>query len=313
MTFGQILDRIFRLMRSHWKPFMGIGILPIGVIFAFEAVFFGAMFLAGAFRQPPAPPNLAMLWPILPLGLLFLPVMLLVYGLYYGASAYASVHADFELPFTVREALGHAWSRIGRYVWLMVLKGLILAIPILVCVAAALGGALLFGLVPNGNPSPAALFFLVPLAVLLYLGGIVYAVIMTMRLSLAYPASAHENLTAMQAVKRSGVLTQGAKGRIFLMLLVIYAIGYAVAMVFYVIGLFVVAIGAVAGASLFHAWTPLTITLAALAGLVFIALVFAWALLLMAAYNVTFAVFYRDQRLRKDKLPSAPTNAGALA
>src|ERR1035438_9681596 len=95
MTFGQILDRIFRLMRFHWKPFTAIGMLPMLVLFAFYTVFFGALFLAGVFAHPPAQPNTAtMLWTVFPLGLLFLPVLLLMYGLYYGASSYATLRAD---------------------------------------------------------------------------------------------------------------------------------------------------------------------------------------------------------------------------
>jgi hypothetical protein len=232
MTFGQILDRIFRIMRTHWKPFTVIGMVPMSVLFAFYTLFFGALYLAGVFKHPPAQPNVTgMLWTVFPLGLLFVPVMLLMYGLYYGASSYATLRADYGFKVTAGEAFRHAWSRVVRYVWLMVLRGLIVAIPIFVLAVAVGVGALFLGFIPKeGTPGPAALFLLIPLVVLFYIGAFVYAIIMTLRLSLAFCASVHEGLTATQAIKRSGVLTRGAKGRIFLVLLIIYAISYAIAM-----------------------------------------------------------------------------------
>jgi hypothetical protein len=313
MTFGQILDRIFRLLRSHFRPFVAIGALPFGAVIALEAVFFGALYLAGVFQHPPAQPNaMAMLQLMLPMSLLFIPVTLLIYGLYYGASTYCALQADHGFKVTAGEAFAHAWSRIGRYAWLMLLRSLIVAVPIIVCVVAVFAGALLLGVIPKGNPNSAALFFLIPLAILLYLGAIVYAILMSLRLSLAFSACVHENLTASQAIRRSGVLTHGAKGRIFLVLLVIYAISYAVIMVFYVAGLFVFAIGALTGLGHLRTASPLTIALAVVACLVAIALMLLWTVLLMAAYSIAFAVIYRDQCLRKDgpllPAPLSPQN-----
>jgi len=305
MTFGQILDRIFRLMRGHWKTFVAIGALPMGLLIAFEAVFFGAFYFAGVFKHPPAQPNTAAMgWTILPLGLLFIPAMLFIYGLYYGASSYAALRADHDFTVTAGEALRHAWSRIGRYIWLLLLRSVIVAIPIIVLAFAVAVGAALLGLVSRGaTPSPAALFFLVPLVVLFYLGAIVYAIIMSLRLSLAFDASVYEDIAAWQAIKRSGVLTQGAKGRIFLVLLIIYAISYVAIILMYFVGVFVVVIGALAAGGHVNWTSPVTIVLAALAGVVILAAVLLWSALLLAAYSIAFAVFYRDQRLRREGPP----------
>ncbi len=322
MTFGQILDRIFRLVRSHLRPFLAIGVFPFSVVIVFEAVFFGGLFFAGVFKHPPAQPNVAaMLSIVVPVGLLFIPAMFVMYGLYYGASTYAAVQADNNLYVTSGEAFRHAWSKLGRYVWLMVLRSLIVAIPIFVVALAVGVGGLLLGLFAKGaNPNPAALFFLIPLLILFYLGAIVYAILMSLRLSLAFPACVREDLTAMQAIKRSGVLTNGAKERIFLVLLIIYAISYAFVMVLYVVGLFAFAIAAIAHAS-FNVWVHggtlaagvltgpehatswVTIALAVIGVLVVLALVFLWSAVLMAAYSTAFAVFYRDQSLRKQGPP----------
>ncbi|MGD0631033.1 MAG: hypothetical protein ABR987_17025 [Terracidiphilus sp.] len=311
MTFGQILDRIFRVVRSHLLPFLAIGVIPIGFLIVFEALIFGGLYLAGVFQHPPAQPNIAaMLWITVPASLLFIPAMFAMYGLYYGASTYAAVQADNNLKVTAGEAFRHAWSKLGRYVWLMVLRSLIISIPIFVVAFAVGVGGLLLGLIPKGgNLNPAALFFLIPLFILFYLGAIVYAILMSLRLSLAFPACVHENLTAMQAIKRSGVLTNGAKGRIFLVLLIVYAINYAFVMVLYAVGLFVFAIAALAGMGHASLSSPVTITLAVIGVLVVLALVLLWSAVLMAAYSTAFAVFYRDQCLRKQGPPPLPTAA----
>ncbi|MGA2049916.1 MAG: hypothetical protein ABSG96_19630 [Terracidiphilus sp.] len=306
MTFGQILDRIFKLVRGHFWPFTAIGAFPFGVVLVFEAVIFGGLFLAGVFKHPPAFPDVATIrWILGAVGLLFIPIMLVMYGLYYGAASYAALVADHGFEVTAGEAFRHAWSKLGRYVWLMFLRGLIIGAPIVVCVLVFAIGVGLFGLLSKGNENPVALFLLIPLGILLYFGAIVYAILMTLRLSLAFPACVNESLTAGQALKRSGLLTQGAKGRIFLVLLVIYAISYAFVMVLYAVGLLLFAVGALIFAGHFDPSSPLTIVLAVVAGIVLLTLILFWTATLMAAYSSAFAVIYRDQCVRRDGAPPA--------
>lgn len=314
MTFGQILERVFRLLRSRFLTFAAIGAIPFGALIVLDAAFFAALALAGTFRHPPVPPDPAtMLWIALPLCLLGIPVALAVYGLYYGASSYAAVRVDLGLPVTAGEAFRHAWSRMGRYVWLLVLRSLIVALPILVIAVAVGIGVALLGLAAHRDANPIALFLLIPLGILLYLCAMVYAVVMSLRLSLAFPACVQEDLTARQAIRRSGELTQGAKGRIFLMLLLIYAISYAVVMVAYVVSLLIFAVAALAGLANMHAATPLAIGLAVLGAIVFLVLVLLWSAALMAAYSIAFAVFYRDQIVREEGPPLPPMLIDARA
>lgn len=312
MTFGQILDRIFRLTRANIWPFLAIGVLPIAVVIVFEAVLFGGLFLAGGIPIPPAHPDpnpAAFLW-IAPALLIFYPVMFMVYGIYYGASSYAAVQADHGVKVSAGEAIRHAWSKLGRYVWLYFLRILIIALPILAAVLIiGIGGLLLVYLTPNQdltNTNPAALFFLVPLGILFYLGAFAYAIYMSLRYALAFPACVHENITASQALERSGKLTHGAKGRIFLMALVIYAIASAAFLIVYALGLFLFAIGAFATGGHIDGHLPLIIALAVIGGLIVLVVILVWSALFMAAYSITFAVFYRDQCLRKDGLLPAP-------
>jgi hypothetical protein len=310
MTFGQIIERIFLLMRSHYKPFIGVGMLPIGALFTVYGLLIAALTFAGLLPNPTAHLNTAAIaWAVIPVTILTIPVMILIYGPYYGAQSYAALQADRGLKVTAREALRIGFRHMGRYAWLMLLRALIVAIPIAVCGFGILAGVFFLGLVPKGNPNTAALFLFIPLAILLYLGSIVYAVIMSLRLSLAYPACVWEGLSASQAIKRSGALTKGAKGRIFLALLVIYALGYAIFLVVYAAGMAVVAVGALVRAGHMHPASLGMYILAGLFAVCAVAFMLLWTALLMAGYSTAFAVFYRDQCLRKDDLPPATTQA----
>jgi hypothetical protein len=304
MTFSQILDRVSRIVRSRWRTLTGIGVAPIGFVILLEAIFFASLYLEGAFREPVHVPAFHLIaWIAIPFDLLFFPAMLVLYGLYYGASSYAALQADRDLPVTVAQAYTHAWSRLGRYVWLMILRGLIVLLPFIPLFIGFGAGALFMArLASHGSDNAGLLFLLIPLGVLLYLGAFVYAVIMGLRLSLAYCACVHEGLTARQAITRSGFLTQGAKGRIFLVLLVIYAISYAVIMVIYFIGLIVFSAVMLAGSAGLsaHDTTPFGYAGIGLLILAGAAIVIFWSALLMAAYSASFAVLYRDQCLRRD-------------
>jgi MFS family permease len=310
MTFGQILDRVGRIVRSRWKTLAGIGVAPFGLMVVAEGLFFGALYLPGFFKKPPTVPDFHQFaWIAIPFYLVLMPAIFVMYGLYYGASSYATLQADRDLPVTIAQAYAHAWSRLGRYAWLMILRALIIALPFipLVLVFGVVAG-FMAGMVSHGSDNAGILFLLIPLGVLLYIGAMIYAVIMSLRFSLAYCACVHEGLTARQALTRSGVLTQGAKGRIFLVLLVIYAISYAVMMVIYVIGIMLtVVIAGVAGLSA-HSLTPLGIAAIAVAGLCAAVVVIYWAALLMAAYSAAFAVLYRDQCLRRDGPQAFPVS-----
>jgi hypothetical protein len=158
------------------------------------------------------------------------------------------------------------------------------------------------------------LFFLVPLEVLLFIAAMVYGVIIGMRLSLAFPASLAEGLTARAAITRSGQLTRGAKGRIFLVLLVIYAIGYAAEMAGFLVLAAIIGVGALILAALNVTLASVAgIAAAALAALCFFAFLYLLMALLWAAFSTAFAVLYHDQRLRIEGPPPAPAPAGELA
>jgi hypothetical protein len=273
-----------------------------------------AMALFGVLPHRPKPPGPeAMAWVMVPAMLVGIPAAIVIFALYYAAASYAALQADLGIKVSVREAFAKAWSRAGRSVLLMVLRSLYVALPILLSWGVVIGGVMLLNSSSRGNISPTAAFFLLPLGLLLYFGSLVYAILMGLRLSLAFPACVQEGLTARTALKRSGQLTQGAKGRIFLVLLVIYAISYALVLILYAVGMTLIAISAlVAVAGHMHPAPPWSYIGLSLIGICGFGVLFLWIAVVWAGYSTAFAILYRDQRLRKDRLLPALPQAGEL-
>jgi hypothetical protein len=308
MTFGQILDRIFRLMRSQLKLFIAVSTVPAVATVLMTALFLAVAFIP-IFSQLPKQPDPAHMFRLfLPSMLFTMPLSLVVFALYLAASIHAAMQANLGIPITFREAYQVAWKRIGRYFWLMLLIYIIAFLPMLVIELLMFAG---MGLLTAGHTalSP-GYFFLIPLEMLLIIAALVYGVIMAMRLSLAFPASLTEDLTACAALRRSGQLTQGAKGRIFLVLLVIYALGYAAEMVGIIVLGAVIGIGALAMAACGVQMPSVAgIIGIVLASLCFAAFLYLLTALLCSAFSTAFAVLYHDQRLRKEVFLPVPSQA----
>jgi hypothetical protein len=121
-----------------------------------------------------------------------------------------------------------------------------------------------------------------------------YATWMLLRISLAFPASVVEQTGAWAAARRSFALSQGTKGRIFLLFLLVAALGWLLSM----------------GITI-----PLTILLALIPGisnpqnsralgvamlLIIYAASFAVQSLVKPVYGIALVLFYYDQRIRKE-------------
>jgi hypothetical protein len=309
MTFGQILDRIFQIMRSQLKLFIAIASVPAVAMILMTALFLAVAFTP-IFSQLPKQPDPALMFRLMIPSMLFtMPLSLLVFALYLAASIHAAMQANLGIPITFREAYQVAWKRIGRYFWLMLLIYIIAFLPMLVIELLMFGG---MGLLTASHTelSP-GFFFLIPLEVILFIAALVYGVIITIRLSLAFPASLAEDLTARAALRRSGQLTKGAKGRIFLVMLVIYAFGYAAEMVGILALGVVIGIGALVMAACGVQMPSVAgITGIVLAALCFAAFLYLLTALLWSAFSTAIAVLYHDQRLRKEVFLAVPEQAG---
>jgi hypothetical protein len=304
-TFGQILDRVFRLLRANFKLLVGLAAVPPVVLFALLALVGAPVLLPtlSALPKTPSPQQVLQLALTgVPLMIFVLAVYWLFFALYFAATSYAAVRADQGVRVTFRESYSFAWNHAGRYFLLLFIIYAICFFPALIVQLVMFAGLGLTALnKTQPNPFLIALF---PLESALQMAVLVAGFIVALRFSLAFPASVIEDLTAWQAIKRSGILTRGAKGRIFLVLLVIYAATY-LAILLLMCG------AAVVGAIGFFVWsgmhlhlsTPAIWILAVLAGVAFLSLMVLFMACAWAGYTTALAVLYNDQRMRIDGAP----------
>jgi membrane-anchored glycerophosphoryl diester phosphodiesterase (GDPDase) len=282
------------------------------VIGAVEAVIWAPMIRQ--WPTPPAPDTILRSFTpayFIPAFFVLTLLFLALFSIYLAAASYASTRADSGVKTAFRQAYGLAWRRGGRHLWLLVLCYLYAFLPLLVVeVAAALAAA---ALVRGGGTASPAIFILIPLAVLFYLASVAYGIIMALRLSLTFPACVEEDLAVRAAVGRSFQLTRGAKGRIFLVVLVIYAALYAAIMVVELAVMFLVAICFFAGMALHAQWsTPWGYAGAGFIIICAFAAIVLFTSLTYATLVTALAILYHDQRLRTDGPLAAPPQSAGL-
>lgn len=307
MTFGKILDRVLQLMRANWKLFVTIALAPGAGMFAYFGIVFAALWpvLKFVMRQQ-ATQHRTVGFSAMAMGklgvayILGVALLVVVYALYEPAGVYAALQANAGTRVTFREAWAASWSKAGRYIWLAILRAVIVMLPILVfgaLIAGTLGLSMARG---QGGMDPSLMMVIIPLFMLLYLAWMVYSVLIMLRLVLAVPTSVTEDISAWLSLRRSNDLTKGAKGRIFLLGLLIYAIAYAAFLVVEVVIFFLAAMAALVGMVLHLAMAPWGYIGIGVGATVFACAYFIWIAAVTSAYCTLFAVVYQDQRLRLD-------------
>lgn len=302
LTLGQIIERVFRLLRANLRLFLSLAAAPALALLA-------VMILAGGLalillipltRNHSGPPDpWAFAWIAIPVIGAYTAI-LPVFALYAAAASYAVVRTDLGYAVTSSEAWAAAWKRWGRYVGLIFLIVLFVSGPFYVLIAVGAGTMFLFGFGAAAGIPSLLLFLFSPLFALLIVGSYVFSIFALLYLSLAFPACVMEDLPVTQAIRRSVDLTRGAKGRIFLVLLVIYAATYVVNMVcvlaFFLVGGLAAALGALAHVAL---QSPAGWFLFAPFGLLGFVVIFLGLITLpYAGYTTAFGVLYRDQLAR---------------
>lgn len=293
LTLTEILDRTAQLYRSRFLLFLGIATIPAGTLFLFAAGIFGFFAWMGANSRHGATVADVFVWVFLiVLLILVVPGSLITSAL--GEAAMTDASARFFLgeTTTIRTAYKTAWKRGGRYVGLFAMQGLAIFIVPAVGFAlavAAMVAAKVSGFASN-DPSPA--FGGLVLLLVIVLGTV--AVWILLRLCLAFPAAVVEQTTAWNGLKRGTHLSNGTRGRIF---------------VLYVLGLFL---------NVILQWAvtiPAIIVLALIPGLqgqahaqtlgmimIFVGYgaAFGARALTKPVYGIALTLFYFDQRIRKE-------------
>jgi hypothetical protein len=229
-NLGEILDRTAALYRSRFLVFVGVAAIPSGGLLFFAA----AGFLLSAWIGS-ADPASALLLGMAMLGLVLMatPVCLGLTALGSGAMSHAASQAFLGERITIRDAYAAAWKKGWRYLGLLSLQILFLAIvPFTAWVLMVAGLAVLaaagrrVGAGGGGFVSLQATLLLI-----VGLGLVVYFLWMLLRICLSFSASVVEQLGAWAALRRATALSAGARGRMLVLYLLCAALTWIVSMV----------------------------------------------------------------------------------
>jgi hypothetical protein len=214
LTTGEILDRTFFLYRSNFWLYVGLASIAAGVN---VLVSIARLAFVHFDHLPVTSPITALV------GALFTLVGSILYFAVYSVTHAATVSAVASIYLGRETSMGRALDAVKGH-WL---RYCLIALWqswsagwIFVCLIAPVGVMTALGI----RNLPALVFFLVVVAI----GSLVYGFIAYIRNSLAVPAAVMENLAVRQAMRRSKQLAEGTKGRIFLLLLLLFAL-YCVA------------------------------------------------------------------------------------
>jgi hypothetical protein len=291
LSLGEILDRTAQLYRTHFMLFAGISAVYAGVLLVLSLLQIG---LGELLRVLHMTQQLQWLtWTTTGVMMLFI---FLFAGMAIAANNRAVAWVHLGEPATIRGAYASVLPRLGRYLWLMTIAAFVVWTP-LALVYGGYFGLVFFYIRPRGilahpgnataDPQAAVIFGLATLAfVLLMLLTLIYGVLMALRYALSVPASVVENLTARKGLRRSVELSEGSRGRIFILALLVFVIQFGLVLVTQVF--FIVA--AFKQHGLLPAWLRAVQQIVGFFTNTFIGPIYATGLTL----------FYYDQRVRKE-------------
>ncbi len=289
-------DRTAELYRNNFLLFVGISAMFSGAMLLTQMLHLGALVLIG---YPIISPRFQ--WIVASAVVVEALAVLLLAGLSIVANNRAVAWVHLGQPATIRDATRSILPRLRRYLWLMTITAFRAWAPLAVLYVAMF--ALLFSILPRDwltnpgavqqhmqhvNPAvlvEAGLGFLV--IVPLFLVALIYGILMSLRYSLSMPACVVEELTAAQSIKRSIQLSKGARGRIFVLGLLVYAVRLLLGIL---LGFPIIAL------ALKHPGQPLPLgwmTIQQIAG-------FVVNTLIGPIYAIGLTLFYYDQRIRHE-------------
>jgi len=232
LSLGEILDRTAQLYRRNFLLFAGIAAIFSGAMLAIQMLHLGVLALLG---QTSITADLK--WGSGAVSVVEGLAYLLLAGLAIAANNRAVAWVHLGEPATIRGACRSILPRLRRYLWLMTITGFRAWAPLAVLYVAFF--AIVLSVLPSGflaNPSVAqsaaaqnpAAFVTFGLGMLIlapfFILAMVYGTWMSLRYSLAMPACVVEELPAGLALKRSIALSQGSRGRIFVLGILVYAV-----------------------------------------------------------------------------------------
>lgn len=229
MTLGEILDRTAQLYRENFVLFAGIFAAYAGCALALGLLALGVREWIRAAHMART-----LLWLELSLIVVEWLILFLAAGAAVAATNRAVAWVHLGEPASIRGAYQSIFPRLGRYLWLMTLIFLIAWTPVALLYLGFFGGAAYFRIGLRGpavsgashaDPHTMLLFGILTVLIgLLMIPAVIYAILMSLRYALAVPACVLEDLKTRQSLRRGIDLSKGARGRIFVLALLVGAI-----------------------------------------------------------------------------------------
>ncbi len=235
LTLGEILDRTAQLYRTNFLLFTGIFSVYSGVCLVIGLLQLGL-------KQLLTVEHLAARFGLLEaaISVIGMLVVFLLLGAAIAAVSKAVAAVHLGEAVTIRGAYASTLPKLGRYLWVMCITFVIAWLPFVLLYGAFMGVFLHFqpqmaaaGAGAGGPISPAqrqaamAMGIAGIVFILLIFPVGIYSVWMNLRYSLAVPACVVEGLKARRAIGRSVELSKDGRGRIFVLLLLVAIINYA--------------------------------------------------------------------------------------
>jgi Protein of unknown function (DUF975) len=291
MTLGDILDRTIQLYRRNFLSFAGIAAVPTVIILAVMVPLLAAIGLLGVVHRRSAPLSGALFAAIIVGSVAFAMVMLVATVVSQAALIRAVTAAHTGQRLSIGRALSSVRPHFGRYLGVLSLQGIFVAlIPsaiagVVLGVVFALAHAAGGGVGSIGVAGFAAFLIVVAAVVIIVLRGLTY--------SLAMPACIVESASAWESLQRSKKLSNGTRGRIFLMFLLIWVVAMALSTGGYIVMLIVMA-----GAALLGKGGAGSIIVIVAGEIINLLVNFSLQVLITPVYMAALVLFYYDQRIR---------------
>ncbi len=292
MALGEILDRTAQIYRRSFMLFVGVAALPIAVIVGVGALagaiwkaFFSSITVS-SFEMTGA---LAVLFGAM--VLVALPVYIAAAVFSYAGLTGAAASAHRGEGFTVRSALEAVKPRFWRYLGFMILQGFVIGL-IPIATAVVFITVLLYLAPQAGTAGGLALGFV---AFLVGAAAFVIVVWLALGYSLGFPVCVVENKPAWESLQRAWKLSQGTRGRILVMYLLVIALSIAVSMLSAIPTMIVIFIAAAHGGGAAQSSTAFIA-----AEIVRVVMDFVLQALIAPVSAIALVLFYYDQRVRKE-------------
>ncbi|MGA2754409.1 MAG: hypothetical protein ABSE53_11635 [Terracidiphilus sp.] len=294
-TLGEILDRTAQLYRRNFWLFAGVAALPIAIIIAVSALALGTVFAvpglrnAGGSASSPATALLIALFVIVVLPIYVAAAVFSYAGL---TEAAAKVHRGEKI--TIRGVFNAVRPWFWRYLWFGILQAIVIAL-VPGAIAGVIIGFLVFSVTLVGGGGTAAGVAIGFLTFFIAFGAFGVIIWRALGYSIGLSVCVVEKKSAWESLQRAWKLSQGTRGRIFVLYLLIAALAMAGSMIGYIVSAIVGAVAGVVGKG-----SEYVAAAAIVAAVLYLVVDFTVQVLLAPVSWIALVLFYYDQRIRKE-------------